>query len=402
MNKITYKIILRTDRIKADGKCLTCLQAFVNGKRKVISLNYYLYPDCFDDKAQQAKYSAKHKDFTKELVADANLIMQKHFAKANEILVMARITNSTIKHTEFENQFINEYSRADFLGFCISQHRAQGKSLSKGSQFIEKNTFRKLKKFAGEVIEFSQITNKFITDFERFLKNKENLSINTITNHLKKIRKYISMAHNQGIPMPIKSTEVILKHTTTYRERLTQPEVKALIDLYRSNQLKDNLQRCLHFFLISCFTSVRISDAHQVTPDKIENGILVFTPIKTQHVNKTLRIPLSSIAVELIEKNKECKYEPFANAVANRYLKTVADVARINKRITFHVSRHTFAYSYLSAGGKLERLQQIMGHTDIKTTMIYAHTDEQGNIDDIGKLDAMFTEKVEDTANNES
>jgi integrase/recombinase XerD len=390
MNKITYKIILRTDRIKSDGKCLTCLQAFVNGKRKVISLNYYLYPECFDDKAQQAIYSAKHKDFTKELVADANLIFQKHFAKANEILVMARITNATIKHTEFENQFINEYSRADFLGFCLSQHRAQGKALSKGSQFIEKNTFRKLKKFAGETIEFSQITNKFITDFERFLKNKENLSINTITNHLKKIRKYISMAINQGIPMPIKSTDVILKNTKTYRERLTQQEVKALIDLYRSGELKDNLQRCLHFFLISCFTGVRISDAHQVTPDKIESGILVFTPVKTQNINKTLRIPLSKLAIELIEKNKEHNYEPFANAVANRYLKTIADFAQINKRITFHVSRHTFAYSFLTAGGKLERLQQIMGHTDIKTTMIYAHTDEQGNIEDIEKLDALF------------
>ena len=63
---------------------------------------------------------------------------------------------------------------------------------------------------------------------------------------------------------------------------------------------------------------------------------------------------------------------------------------KIHKNVTFHVARHTFATSFLRAGGKVEKLQRLLGHTDIKQTMIYAHIVQADANSEILLLDDIF------------
>ena len=70
----------------------------------------------------------------------------------------------------------------------------------------------------------------------------------------------------------------------------------------------------------------------------------------------------------------------------NQHLKDVALHCDIKKKLSMHVGRHTFATRLLSRGGKLERLKELLGHVDIKSTMIYVHVSEEDMKHDVNLL----------------
>ena len=85
-------------------------------------------------------------------------------------------------------------------------------------------------------------------------------------------------------------------------------------------------------------------------------------------------IPLPPQAIVLLEEGFQNQrvFKVNANQVTNRYLKEISEKAKIKKKITFHCARHTFATISLSIGIPLEVVSKLLGHKDLKTTMIYA------------------------------
>lgn len=98
------------------------------------------------------------------------------------------------------------------------------------------------------------------------------------------------------------------------------------------------------------------------------------------------------VTIPLIKKSKAILsnglpeqriFKVFANQVTNRYLKDLAGKAHINKRISFHSSRHTFATVSMELGIPIEYISSLLGHKDLKTTRIYT------KILDYKKVEAM-------------
>ena len=80
----------------------------------------------------------------------------------------------------------------------------------------------------------------------------------------------------------------------------------------------------------------------------------------------------------------------FADQHMNDEIKKIMKVCSINKKVTFHVARHTFATCFLRAGGSVVKLQKLLGHASITQTMIYVHIlDEEAN-EDIHLMDNLF------------
>lgn len=79
-----------------------------------------------------------------------------------------------------------------------------------------------------------------------------------------------------------------------------------------------------------------------------------------------------------------------ADQTVNYRLKEIAAIAGIKKHLTTHVGRHTFGFLYLLMGGKVEELQEIMGHSKIETTMIYTHTDHDRKMAGVRKFDEVL------------
>jgi integrase len=132
-------------------------------------------------------------------------------------------------------------------------------------------------------------------------------------------------------------------------------------------------RKVLRYFLFSCFTSLRISDIKKINQSNIVGDTLVFLQEKNSQSQKIVKVPLTKIAQQFLLHDMGPLFDTYADQVTNRVLKEIADAADIEKNLTMHAARHTFAVMFLKAGGKVEVLKEIMGHADIKTTLAYVH-----------------------------
>jgi hypothetical protein len=181
---------------------------------------------------------------------------------------------------------------------------------------------------------------------------------------------------------------------------LTHEEIESI----REVELPEHLDRIRDTFLFACYTGLRHSDLFRLSKSNIVeykgNTLISFVPQKTDSFysksRKKIEIVLIPEAIEIIEKYKETHYKALpviSNQKMNEALKTIGEKAGINdkvevftyknnqsvseeiekyKLITCHSARHTFATQSLSRGVPIEVVQQLMGHSDIKTTQIYA------------------------------
>lgn len=136
-------------------------------------------------------------------------------------------------------------------------------------------------------------------------------------------------------------------------------------------------------FLFSCYTGLAYIDVKQLTSLNIKIGIDGFKWIFTnrQKTETKSNIPLLPMAEEIIAKYKDqpqCinqgKLLPIlSNQKMNAYLKELADMCNINKELTFHIARHTFATTVtLTNGVPIESVSKMLGHRNLKTTQHYA------------------------------
>jgi integrase len=136
-------------------------------------------------------------------------------------------------------------------------------------------------------------------------------------------------------------------------------------------------------FFFSCFTGLRYSDVDALTWDKVKNGFIEFSQQKTGDAE---RLPLSDEAKRILKQQEKAEPSPnlrreFAKnsvffmptqPVVDKQLKAWAKAAALDKRISFHKSRHTFATLSLSAGVDLYTTSKLLGHKNLQTTQIYA------------------------------
>lgn len=136
-------------------------------------------------------------------------------------------------------------------------------------------------------------------------------------------------------------------------------------------------------FLFSCYTGLAYIDLAELRPNNIITGADGELWISTNRVktNTSVRVPILPQAMELIEKymddprvqNNGTVFPVISNQGMNGYLKEIADVCGITKILTFHIARHTFATTVtLSNRVPIESVSKMLGHTNIRTTQIYA------------------------------
>ena len=166
----------------------------------------------------------------------------------------------------------------------------------------------------------------------------------------------------------------------THREFLT------LEELYRIEEKQINIERLSavrDIFVFACYTGLSYSDISKLNKNHLRKGIdkkewIIIDRTKT---NTRCRIPVLPKANEILRKYENYPKNPskglllpvLTNQKMNSYLKELGDICGINKSITMHMARHTFATSVtLGNGVPIETVSKILGHTSIKTTQIYA------------------------------
>lgn len=278
---------------------------------------------------------------------------------------------------EFYENYINRMAKsAEVDGENVENYRRTKKHLE---NFFEQ------KKWDDILIE--SVNYKFISDFDLFLlsrkvkHDKSTMQRNTVNKHHSRLRTILIRAWKEGYIHKNPYMDFKLKRVPSSRTFLTEEELQKII----KNNFNDNesLKRVRDIFIFSVYTGLRFEDAQQLTIDRIEkdkedNYTL---RIEQEKTNEPLSVPLLKPAIDIIKKYDNSperkvfrKILPkITNQKVNSYLKVIADLTGLQKNLTHHVARHTCATTILLSNEvPIEAVSKWLGHTNIKTTQIYA------------------------------
>jgi len=230
----------------------------------------------------------------------------------------------------------------------------------------------------------------FIVEFEHYVRNNpmkkhDPCKGNGIIKHTERLKKMINWARQLGWIKVDPFVDHKLHFKKYKRIRLDMTELRR-IELQEFANLVVAYVKDL--FLFSCYTGLAYSDVMALRPRNLErenNGTL-WCKIYRQKSDEYAAIPLLPQAIAYIEKyrnnpksqNKGVVFPFITNQEVNRHLKTIARVCNIDKYVTFHLARHTFATAItLKNGVPIETVSKMLGHKKITTTQLYAEVDEE-------------------------
>ncbi|MDP2724233.1 MAG: site-specific integrase, partial [Bacteroidales bacterium] len=359
----TIKIVLKTDFIRKDGTSNIRLRLTINQKVKYYPLHIFVNPKNF----KSGKITGDESDSWNK-----NLLIKKYFIKATTIIYTYQLNDTPITFENFERDFDNKfYGSKSFYHFLEQKLILLQGKLTPGTLKGYNDQVNKLKDFRAELL-FKNIDKSFIDRYELFLIKERNNNSNTVNKSMKFLKSMLNRAVDDGLIKENVFDKISIGRTIGNREFLTLDELNRLNAIYFSNMLKPNKANVLRYFLFCCYTGLRYSDVANLHHTNILDGnYLSVEMIKTkEHV----KIPLSEKAKELLPLlnfKAHPVFKVLKDQPTNRYLKEIMKDAEINKRISFHCSRHTFATVSKSLGIDYDVISKILGHTDIKTTQIY-------------------------------
>ena len=248
-------------------------------------------------------------------------------------------------------------------------------------------TYRKyltVRKYVADFIKYqykrsdmsmNELTEEFIHDFCLYLKNVVGLAQSSIWIYSIPLKHIVTAAHYNGkIPRnPFAMYRVDPDHKE--REFLTEEELSMFAGIKLENP---NFSFARDLFLFGCWTGISFIDIKNLTEDNIVNiNDVPWIVSQRQKTGVPFKIKLMESSLQIIERYKPFRKDEHLFAIGsldmiNKRIKRVANMCGIKKRISFHVSRHTFAVLALEHGMPIESVSKILGHTNITTTQIYA------------------------------
>jgi site-specific recombinase XerD len=220
----------------------------------------------------------------------------------------------------------------------------------------------------------------FINSFDIFLKEKYHNNLNTSWGYHKHLKKILNVSVSLDYLVKNPYTKYKVKKQEPKREYLTLFELEKI----RNKPIRiDRLRIVRDIFLFACYTGLSYADIAKLSKMHIHRGSdgedwIIIDRTKT---DTRCRLPMLPIVKDILKKyegypvceSRNRLLPVLTNQRMNSYLKELADICDINKNLTMHVARHTFATSVtLNNGIPIETVSKILGHSSIKTTQIYA------------------------------
>ncbi|MDD3739129.1 MAG: site-specific integrase [Lentimicrobiaceae bacterium] len=240
-------------------------------------------------------------------------------------------------------------------------------------------------------LQLKDITSNFLDDYYNYLLNETNNGKYSANTHLKILRKFTNIAFKRGLidKYAFDNFKIPTAHGT--RTFLTSNEIKQ-IEQFRLTTNNKQIKNVCTYFLFSCFTGLRFSDIYNLHFSNIIDDLNIkYLNITMEKTQEKILIPLNKKALDLIDftKTKDKVFDVLSNQKTNSYLKVVADFCNIDKNLTFHVARHTFATLGLTLGIPIAVISKLLGHANISTTQIYAKITNTLKVQEIAKFDTI-------------
>ena len=389
---------IRESKARKNGNVPIEVMITVNGERNSFSTGKQIAIEKWDKTKQQVKGKDQE---TQNLNNYLKAIKAKLYQKEAELLERGFIITAQILYDAYFDKVESLKERSLFEVFeehNQEQEKLVGNGVSKATHWVSVYTIRLLREFVQqkykrEDLYLRELNLNFIQSFHSFLRIDKGMAQNSSTKHLKLLKKIINLSEaNSYMAFNPFSTYKVEREPVDI-DFLDEEELRKIINF---DTPLPRLERAKDMFLFGCFTGLSYIDIKTLTPEHFEKDNTGRIWIKKRRVKTGVlsRIPLLPIAKLILDKYKGGeKLLPIQDpADINKYLKDIAILCGINKRICFHTSRHTFASTVTLANNiSLEVVSKMLGHTNTRMTAHYAKLIDKCIGEQMDKLMDTFT-----------
>jgi site-specific recombinase XerD len=248
----------------------------------------------------------------------------------------------------------------------------------------------------GMTIQIGQVTEKWFSDFQDYLLKNSGLSKSSANSYAAAIRMALKKAVHESI-IPRNPSEAVKSISVPETDKvfLNSEEIQKLANTPIGGELGADVRRA---FLFACFVGLRVSDIKSLTWGEIEHNPLQIVK-RQKKTERKVFIPLHETAWQIVNDGTIHAHTDLIfprlgsiKSSVNDYLTRWADKAGIEKQIGWHTARHTFAVLSLEGGAEIYTVSKLLGHTNLKTTQVYAKATDKMNREVVNALPAIDIE----------
>lgn len=399
-SKTNFRVsfFLKKAKLLKNGEASVAMRITVDGQRVENNIRKSILPNLWDQSKERAKG-------TSSAAVDLNRFIEDARIRIHQIVTELQQTGAEINPLIVQQRFygVGQRKQERTILQVIQEHNDEAKQLI-GKDFVE-ITWRRyetMKRYLGELIKhkygvddlpLSDFTGEVIRAYEVYLKTEKDLCQNTLIRYMKALKKITNrcLANDWIQKDPFAGIK--------FREEPTEPEFLTLEEvdrIYNCNPGSKRLEVIKDMFLMSAFTGLAFTDVSQLTEDHIitDNDGNKWIRKPRQKTKQMSNIPLLDVPLAIIEKYQGDKKAakkgvllPIpCNQVMNRYLKEIATICKINKHLTMHTARHTYATLCLSQGVSLKNVSKMLGHASVKMTERYARVLDSSILRDMNAI----------------
>ncbi len=378
----TFRVLfyLRKNYVNKAGRAAIMIRITIGGDIVQFSSKIDVEPQMWNNTTTRLNGRCTEAQRTNQQLDNIRSSIIKHYQEISN-------RELTVTSEKVRNSFLGIVTKGETLLQLFNKHiedteKLVGISITKST--LQKYTVTRkrvtefmLKRYKIKDISLKEINHMFITDFEHYLRTDAECSNNTTAKFIQFLKRIILIARNNGWLYHDPFANYKIRIESVDRGFLDKDEIAIMA---QKEFVSERLDQVRDIFLFSCFCGLAYIDIKNLTSENIRKSFdgKMWIITKRQKCHTPVNVPLMTIPKMILEKYKgklpNGKILPvISNQKTNQYLKEIADVCDIKKKLTFHLARHTFATTTtLSKGIPIETVSKMLGHTNIKTTQIYA------------------------------
>lgn len=374
--KIIILFLLQKNRLNQQQECPIRCRITYSGKRKIFSTGLFINPDTWNSKKQKALPSSKENDF---INAQLSLISQK----INKAFLMLQVQEIEFDVDDIYLLYTGESTKKNksFLEL-LERHNSKMEKLVgteyapryyqkwKGMHLLMKDFIRKTYKKSDVLL--SNLSIKFLDDLDFYMKSEKQHKQVTINKCIQRVRQIIRLAISEGY---LEKDPFILYKAKRYKKEviyLTHEELQ-LVEKHSFSQSR--LEQVRDMFVFCCYTGLAYAEMSSLKQRHLITGFDGNTWISMYRTKtgKDFSVPVLDKPLQIIEKyrslSRETLLPKISNQKFNSYIKEICEIVGIEKSISHHIGRKTFATTVLLYNDvPMEIVSELLGHSKMSIT----------------------------------
>ena len=375
-----YLFYINRNKVKKNGLCPIMGRITLDGEIVQFSTGLETNPDLWDAKAGRSMGRTAHEIGVNKELKYLSTSIEKHYAYIVEkdgYVTAERVKNAVMNIAQEPTTLLKELEEATEeirksigINHTVATYRAYVNAHLNLSRFIRD-------KYGKSDMPFSSLEYSFIENYDMYLKIDHKMATGSVMQHIIFPKKLVKRAMNKGIISRNPFFGYVPDQPKTSRKWLSCEEIQKVMTTPIGHP---SVAFVRDMFVFGCWTGLSYTDIKNLQDINIvtDSEGNQWIDIRRQKTGSRSLVPLLDIPKEIINKYKGTGekgkvFKMLCMNVVCQYTKRIGKLCGLDKKLTFHMSRHSFGTSIcLTQGVTIETLSQMMGHRNIKTTQIYA------------------------------